>query len=231
MRRVEAKAIKYKLTLTATGAGGAAKAKATVSVTHGDAASSVSAGGSHTWALLSGDHVGCWGDNENGQLGSGSTKKKIQTSFVEVQGIDDASQIAGGEDHTCALLSSAHIECWGANGSGELGDGERGESRDSPMEVKDIADATRVSAGDELTCALLSSDHVDCWGSNQDGQSDTPVEVQGIGTAAQISGGFDHSCAMLPGGHVECWGGNSLGQLGDGTLTNSDTPVEPLGIT
>ena len=82
-----------------------------------------------------------------------------------------------------------------------------------------ITDATRVTAGDEHTCALLSTGQFDCWGNNEFGdfgngtrtRSDTPVEVSGITDATQVTAGYEDTCALLSTGHVECWGSNSNG--------------------
>ncbi len=83
-----------------------------------------------------------------------------------MSGITDATQVTANFDHTCALLSTSHVDCWGNNQFGELGNGTTTLS-DTPVEVSGITDATRVTAGDEHTCALLSTGHVDCWGNNK----------------------------------------------------------------
>jgi alpha-tubulin suppressor-like RCC1 family protein len=203
----------------------------------------VTAGSFHTCALLSGGHVDCWGANEAGELGNGTGGESAESDTpVKVRGISNATEVTAGSGYTCALLSSGHVDCWGENEYGELGNGKSGDEADShtPVEVQGISSATEVKAGDEHACALLSSGHIDCWGENEDGElgngttgtdSDTPVEVQGIGNATQVTAGVRHTCALLSGGHIDCWGANEAGQLGNGTTNESDTPVEVLGIS
>lgn len=198
----------------------------------------VAAGLNGACARLADGHVECWGVGTHGELGNGHQANS--STPVEVQGIADATEISQGAsgDHTCALLASGHVECWGSNAYGDLGNGSTADS-DVPVEVTGLSEVTSVSAGSTHTCALLSSGHVDCWGSNGSGElgvgstggeSDVPVEVTGIAVATGVSVGSTHSCAALVTGRVECWGGNPYGQLGNGTTTDSDVPVEVLGV-
>ncbi len=205
----------------------------------------VSAGGDQTCALLPTGHVDCWGSNLFGQLGYGTAtgpeecgpyRFACSAAPVEVTGITDATQVSAGGGQTCALLSTGHIDCWGRNGYGQLGDGST-EDSDVPAEVSGITDATAVTAGGDFTCALLSTGKVNCWGDGESGElgdgatsrSDTPVETSGITDATQVSAGGDQACALLPTGQIECWGANYDGQLGDGSTENADVPVE-VGI-
>jgi alpha-tubulin suppressor-like RCC1 family protein len=200
-------------------------------------ATQVTAGEDHACALLSGGRVDCWGRNDEGQLGNGTTVSS--DTPVEVQGVSDATQVTAGEDHTCALLSSGRIDCWGDNEFGELGNGTDSDRSSTPVEVQGISDATQVAAGDGYTCALLSGGRVDCWGENAFGElgnglsgrvSHAPVGVQGISDATQVTAGERYTCALLSGGRVDCWGENEFGELGDGRTERSDTPVEVQGI-
>ncbi|MFZ5877722.1 MAG: PKD domain-containing protein [Nitrospirota bacterium] len=208
-----------------------------VTVTGITNATDVSAGGLHTCAVLAGGTVRCWGENERGQLGDG-TQTESHTP-VDVTGITTATAIALGLQHTCAVLSDGTVNCWGSNAIGQLGDGTTTDSS-TPVSVTGINTAIAVSAGFFHTCALLSVGTVNCWGANFNGQlgngttteSSTPVEVDGITTATAISGSVgDHTCAALSSGAVNCWGRNAEGQLGDGTTTDSSTPVPVTGIT
>jgi alpha-tubulin suppressor-like RCC1 family protein len=201
-------------------------------------------------ALLSSGHVDCWGGGPfaSGQLGDGA--KQSSATPVEVRDLPNATQVATSDGGSCALLSSGHIDCWGNNEEGELGDGTHGGQSDMPVEVPGVTNATEVASGGYHFCALLSGGHVDCWGSNSGGQlgdgtdlaSDTPVEVHGLTNAAQIAATYKRSCAVLSSGHIDCWGDNLNGQLGDGTTTGpeycaesegpcSKTPVEVQALT
>lgn len=207
----------------------------------------IAAGSDHTCVLISGGSVDCWGLNEYGQLGDGtSSGPEHCTSFtyacstkpVMVTGIADATAIAAGVSHTCALLADGSVDCWGSNDYGQLGNGTT-ESSLTPVGVTGITDATAITAGASYTCALLIDGSIKCWGSNADGdlgdgstgESSTPVPVTGVADATAITAGWFHTCALLASGSIDCWGNNADGGLGDGSVGGSSTPVPVTGIT
>jgi alpha-tubulin suppressor-like RCC1 family protein len=236
--------------------GGYARAETPVEVKGLTNASQIGTTRSGACALLSSSHVECWGDNEEGQLGDGTVSSGSPTP-IEVQGVTDATQVAAGDRHSCAVLSNGRVDCWGDNEEGQLGDGGGGGGAYSPapVEAKGLTDATHVAVGNNHSCAVLSSGHVYCWGDNEEGQlgygrnpegceesadvcDETPHEVSGINSATQIAAGGSDSCALLSSGHVDCWGANQSGQLGNGAALGpegcdgcrSATPVEVQGL-
>lgn len=100
--------------------------------------------------------------------------------------------------------------------------------------------ATVINAGSSNNCAITTTGGVLCWGYNNSGQlgngsgasSMVPVSVTGLSSGVlQVANGVYHTCALLVGGSVRCWGANSMGQLGNGTLSNSNVPVAVSGLS
>jgi LPXTG-motif cell wall-anchored protein len=211
----------------------------------------ISSGGYHACALLSSGGVKCWGRNRYGQLGLGDANNRgdqpdemgDDLPVVDVGLGATATVIAAGGSHTCALLSSGGVKCWGYNGDGQLGLGdtnyrgdEAGEMGDNlpTVDLGSSVSVTAIAVDGYHTCVLLSLGGVKCWGDNGDGQlglGDTnyrgdeagemgdnlPTVDLGMGvTATAVTTGSSHTCALLSLGGVKCWGRNQYGQLGLG---------------
>ncbi len=202
----------------------------------------IAAGTVHTCAVTTDAGVKCWGENGSGQLGDGTTTDSTIPVDVVALGANVAALSAGGS-HTCVLTTAGGVQCWGDNGSGQLGDGRAcGTACTIPVDVVELGtDVAALSAGENHTCVLTTDGSVQCWGDNGSGQlgdgqacgvtCTVPVEVSGLGSGvAAIAAGGDQTCAMTGAGDIKCWGANGSGQLGDGTTVNGATPVNVVGL-
>lgn len=130
-------------------------------------AAEIALGDAHACARLEDGAVMCWGDNDAGQLGDGSSAAK--TSPVKINDLSGAAALALGRRHSCALLSDGGVRCWGENAAGQIGDGTN-DRRAAPAEVTGISGARAIAARGDHTCVTLSSGAIRCWGANGSGQ-------------------------------------------------------------
>ena len=225
-------------------AGGLGDGTTTASTTPVDVAGlasgvgAIAAGDRYSCALTTGGGVKCWGYNEFGQLGDGTTNNSALPVDV-VSLTSGVSAIAARGEHTCALIT-AMVKCWGANLNGQLGDGTT-TSSSLPVDVTGLSSGViAIAAGGEHTCAIATGGSVKCWGWNSAGQlgigttsdSSTPVDVAGLGgDVTAITTGGRHSCALMTAGGVKCWGYDEFGQLGNGSTANSEIPVDVAWLT
>ncbi|MHB1860271.1 MAG: DNRLRE domain-containing protein, partial [Solirubrobacteraceae bacterium] len=225
-------------------------------------ATAIAAGRTGSCAVISGGSVECWGENGDppagAQLASPLLGEAVEAVEARpspttlspsvavkpgtvtdshtpepVSGIENATAVTVGIQFECALLSTGHIDCWGDNESGQLGDGTT-ESSSTPVAVSGISSAVAITAGREYACALLSAGGVECWGypPNSTSIETTPHPVSGISSGSAIAdAGFAHICVVISSGEDYCWGYNETGQLGDGSYEYSYTPVEVQGLS
>jgi alpha-tubulin suppressor-like RCC1 family protein len=215
---------------------------------------SVSAGDSHTCALLADTTVRCWGEQSGGRLGNDAAASAAVSSPVTVVGttgptaLKNVRDISAGAQHTCATLYSGGTLCWGSNQYGQLGVGQSAASLANsgrPMAVS-LSNVIYTRAGVRHTCALLASTEVACWGYNLtgglgDGTSalrTSPVMVlesaDSSDTAvgfAEITLGYQFTCARMADATAKCWGRNLEEQLGDQGNMNAYYPVAVYGVS
>ena len=198
---------------------------------------SISASGEHTCAVTTTGGAKCWGRNQYGQLGNGTTTawNASTPTPVDVSGLTSGvASISTHIDHTCAVTTTGGAKCWGHNDKGQLGDGSTTD-RTTPVDVSGLTSGVAsISVGRQHTCAVTTTGGAKCWGDNPYGQvgdgsttkRTTPVDVPGLTSGVtSIAGGGYHTCAVIN-GEPKCWGRNNYGQLGNNTTTQSLTPVD-----
>jgi len=220
----------------------------------GGTVTQISAGLNHACALLANGAVRCWGTGSNGQLGYNATANvgdSLATSILNAGDVPvggTVKQIAAGRLHTCALLTTGTLRCWGDNPSGQLGYNTTtavgtsvGNSIILTGDVPVGDTVLQVAGGDFHTCALLSTGAVRCWGDNAIGQlgynntanvGNAPAnsiinagDVPLGGRAISITAGEGYTCALLTTGSVRCWGSGTNGRLGYNSTANvGDSP-------
>ena len=208
----------------------------------------LAAGSAHTCGITSDGAAYCWGDNYWGALGNGTSQGGGPTL---VSGGLSFSAITAGDSYTCGVTASGAAYCWGLNNGGQLGTGSF-DASSVPVRVRGGLAFRSISAPPtgHHTCGVTTDDRAYCWGDNVCGQLGVPeytgqcpaeaassggggytlpVPVSGGLHFATVSTAFEHSCGLTTDGLAYCWGRGNHGELGDGLLSNSPTPVLVAG--
>ncbi len=210
----------------------------------GGDATAIASGNFHTCAILDDGSLRCWGFASSGQLGYGDeaivgdVKSPAEAGPVPLGAGRTATAITAGRRHTCAILDTGDVRCWGntvPGASGEFGD-------DEPASAAPLADlggnkAVAISAGWDSTCAITDNDEVWCWGVGSGARYSTgtntslsdpaPVDLDGH-TPAQITHGFEHVCVLTTDAELFCWGQGDDGRLGYGNTDDIGNDEPPL---
>jgi alpha-tubulin suppressor-like RCC1 family protein len=205
----------------------------------------IGAGAFHACARQSSGGVVCWGNDDHGQIGDERDPRMTHVSVhltpVAVTGLANAVEIAVGDIHSCARLSSGAVVCWGANRAGEHGAGPSTFRTTLSPPMVGLTDAVEIACGGAHSCARRRNGLVVCSGLGFSGQlgngesglgveSRTPVAVMNLTDVVAIALGGSHSCARRRDGAVLCWGSNPEGQVGDGSTVDRSTPVRVQGL-
>lgn len=205
----------------------------------------VSAGDSHSMALLGNGHVWSWGENSSGQLGIGS----IESSLIPIRilqadseiPLDNIVEIASGAFHSLALSSDGFIWSFGLNQNGQLGNGGPIHTT-SPLKVQHINNQTaltdigKIAAGTDHSIAIQNNGVIWSWGKNDGGQLGNstqtstyyPTQISNLTDVLAIDAGKAHSVAHTEQGDVWAWGNNYSFQLGTGNTIQSLIPKQTL---
>jgi alpha-tubulin suppressor-like RCC1 family protein len=199
--------------------------------------SAISAGRFHTCAIATGGTAYCWGEGDNGRLGTGNITDRTSPTAVNMPAGTAFSAISAGEWHTCAVTTTGDGYCWGNNSQGQLGDASTTQ-RTEPTRVNMPAGTTLSAISTSSyahTCAITTTGLAYCWGMGTSGRlgngmtaqktSPTLVTMPSETAFAAVSVGYAHSCAISTAGVAYCWGGGNQGQLGDGTTTDRTSPT------
>jgi alpha-tubulin suppressor-like RCC1 family protein len=189
---------------------------------------SLSESRSHTCGLTAGGTAYCWGDNQYGELGVGSTgTQNVEYPPMPVSGGHTFASIHAGDFFTCGLELSGQAWCWGGNFNGELGTGSSATYVLQPEAVTGGLTFTRLTATG-FTCGLDAAGAAHCWGYTPLGFMTSPSAVPGGIVFDEIFAGDAFGCG-LSGGAAWCWGNNTFGQLGNGSTTDQSAPVAVAG--
>ncbi len=202
----------------------------------------LAAGRDHTCAVLAGGGLKCWGANDDGQLGLGDTLGRGDRpdqmgdvlAAVDLGAGVVVTAVGVGAAHTCAVLATGAVSCWGAGAAGQLGHGAATSAAAPPPPFDLPSKVTAIAAGDDFSCALLADGRVVCWGSGARGQLGTGditsraapgAAVALSGKATAIAAGNGHACVVLENRTLACWGANEAGQLGVGDTQDRTRPA------
>lgn len=182
-----------------------------------------SVGEDHACAATKMGHVYCWGRNDWGQLGIASAALEVAaTAPARVVDIDDAISVEVATRHSCGLLRSGHVSCWGSNLAGQGGHDTAYTTQAHrlvrPVAVPEVAGANLVAVDERSSCAL-DGQRVQCWGNlhhmatSESHAAPSIVDVEWLTGATNIDIEADYGCALVK-ERVRCFGYPWSGRLG-----------------
>lgn len=199
----------------------------------------VAAGGGYVLALKSDGTVWAWGQNNEGQIGQGTTSVSVNTP-TQVPALSSIRSVAAGADHCMAITTGQTLYTWGWNGTSQLGNTAAANNPTATL-VPGLTGVIFASAGEEHSLVVLKDGSVWAWGSNANGQLGipaagtgnlaTPTPIPGLSGIQAVAAGYTHSLALGSDGTVWAWGQGIQGQLGNGSAADSSTPIQVPGLS
>ena len=183
----------------------------------------LSAGWAHTCGIAEAGTGYCWGRGSSGELGTGVIQESAPAPVAI--GLDEPFvAVSAGGQHSCGVVESGRVYCWGANLLGQIGNAQNTPAEPAPVGIDVNRVFIDVAAGYSHSCAITVAGEAYCWGENHWGQlgnldtanTNRPalVYLSDQEVYVQISAGRDYSCGVLNQGQAMCWGRNENGQLG-----------------
>lgn len=203
----------------------------------------VSTGFNRTCGIRANNKIYCWGDNEHGAIGDGTTTdRRIPTNHY-YDHVDDWDHISTGRYHTCAVRSG-NGRCWGVNWTGGLGDNSTSNERRATQVHGGYTDWVKIEAGFLASCGLRSNGQIYCWGRNVEGvvgdgsytdRYSPTLIASGFSDWIDITFSWGNACGTRSNGSVYCWGFNEDGRLGINqsyaSLNSTSTPTQLHGAS
>lgn len=192
--------------------------------------------GDHNCGITNSGKLKCWGRNNYGQLGDGTTTNKLVPTLIDSS--TNYIDVDVGSTSTCGITSAGVLKCWGDNSGGILGDGTY-TNRLNPVIIDGGVTYQSVSSSMFSRCGITTSGIIKCWGANSQGQvgdgtyinRNSPTVVD-AGTAYNyIVIKNQNACGVTSTSVLKCWGANGKGQLGTLSVSNSNTPLTILSGT
>ncbi|WP_295825410.1 hypothetical protein [uncultured Microbacterium sp.] len=202
---------------------------------------SLAAGTNHSLALTTDHAVYAWGDNSNGQLGTGDRDSRTTPTAITFPTGISITSLAAGRNHSLALDADHNVYAWGWNGYGQLGTGDRtGKPTPTPITFPTGVTIASIGASNDHSLATDTAHNAYAWGNNGNKQlgtggridRTTPTRITfptGV-TITSLAAGSYQSLALTTDHNVYAWGSNAYGQLGTGDRTDRPTPA-PVDMT
>ncbi|XP_058186611.1 ultraviolet-B receptor UVR8 isoform X3 [Rhododendron vialii] len=202
----------------------------------------ISAGASHSVALLSGNVVCSWGRGEDGQLGHGDAEDRLLPTQLSALDDHEITSVTCGADHTTAFSESRmQVYSWGWGDFGRLGHGNSSDLfTPQPIKALQGLQIRQIACGDSHCLAVTMEGEVQSWGRNQNGQlglgttedSLVPQRIdafQGI-SVKMVAAGAEHTAAVTDDGELYGWGWGRYGNLGLGDKNDRLVPQKVSSV-